>query len=114
MKTTLAQALSAVAVTFMGSVNEADELANNVAQWARPSMKDLEAHIAMAIHHRRANKWATCGDVDMCAVAIARAVRRHYATVPAGKGLVVVGRKGPAFGGPKFSIETTHGVTHGN
>lgn len=112
MKTTLAQALSAAAVPYMGSVNEASELANNVAVWAHPTFTDLEAHIAMTIRHRLANSWATCGDVDSCAVAMARTVRRHGATVQASKGLVVVGRKGPAFGGPKFSIQT--GANHGN
>jgi hypothetical protein len=109
MSTVLADQLCAAAIPFMGTVLEARELANNITCWIAP-MPELEAHIAMSIRHRLANGFATCGDVDSCAVAIARTFRRHHASkqwdgsVEGGR--VAVGRKGPAFGTSEFQILT--------
>lgn len=79
MSTILADRLCAAAIPYMGTVLQARELANNITCWISP-MSELEAHIAISIRHRLSNGFATCGDVDSCAVAIGRVFRRWHAS----------------------------------
>ncbi len=97
--TNISNAMAAAATVYMPA-DQARELANNVAG-ASPRCPELEAHIAIAIRHRIAYGWAQCGDVDSCAVAMARAMRREAAKVTR-----VVGKRGPAFGGAAWQTRS--------
>ncbi len=98
----LSEALAAAAIPYLGNVSQAKELANNVAMFPLGARtENLEAHIAMAIRHRQSQGWAQCGDVDSCAVAMARAMRREAAKVTR-----VVGKRGPAFGGAAWQTRS--------
>lgn len=75
--TQLAQRLTAAALPFIPA-QYCSELSNNIA-CASPDCTEIEAHIAIMIRHRLANRWIECSDVDMCAVTMGRAWRRWHA-----------------------------------
>lgn len=74
-KNDVAISLAATAAAWMGSAEEAVELARNVANSAE-ALEDHEKEIEEAIRHRMVNGWATCGDVRACAAAMATVCRR--------------------------------------
>jgi hypothetical protein len=79
MSTILADRLCAAAISYMGTVLQARDLANNMAMWPA-STPDLEAQTFIELKRRVSNRWATCGDVEKCARVLSRTFRRWHAS----------------------------------
>lgn len=112
---TLSQRLTAAAIPYMGTVEQAQELANNIACFL-PDEDFLEERIAASIRrrlspeYRAINPAVQCSDVVCCAADIARAFRRWHllrtwdGSLVGARGLIAAGKRGPAFGSLDFTI----------